>query len=141
VTKEQIDALLKLLDKPGVGMNDRDAVHKLQSTHLLVISVPILCPQIEYSILFSALERIEDMLRVVSDRVDNAGHLGRDDGKVVSELLVEIRAAVNDCQVSSKAGSAVQIANENRDSLSYLRPPYLVNRLHPRRGPVSDVTS
>jgi len=40
VTKEQIDALLKLLDKPDVGMNDGDAVHKLHSTHLLVVSVP-----------------------------------------------------------------------------------------------------
>jgi len=38
VTKEQIDALLKSLDKPGV---EGDAVHKLQSTHMSVASVPL----------------------------------------------------------------------------------------------------
>ena len=32
VTKEQIDALLKWLGEPGVGMNDVDAIHKLQLT-------------------------------------------------------------------------------------------------------------
>ena len=104
VTKEQIDALLKLLDKPGVGMNDGDAVHKLQSTHGSVISVP-LCLTI--LILSSALERIKDMLREASSRVENAGYFGTDDGKDVFELLAEIQAAVGDCQVSSKTGSAV----------------------------------
>ena len=38
VTKEQINALLKLLDKPDV---EGDAVHKLQSTHMSVVSVPL----------------------------------------------------------------------------------------------------
>ena len=32
VTKEQIDALLKLADKLDGGTNDGDAIHKLQST-------------------------------------------------------------------------------------------------------------
>ena len=32
MTKEQIDALLKLLDKLNGGTDDRDAIHKLQST-------------------------------------------------------------------------------------------------------------
>ena len=46
VTKEQINALLKCLDKSGVGMNDGDATHKLQperSGALLasVISAPL----------------------------------------------------------------------------------------------------
>jgi len=41
VTKEQINALLKLLDKPGV---EGDVVHKLQSTHMSVVSVPLFSP-------------------------------------------------------------------------------------------------
>jgi len=47
------------------------------------------------------------MLRDVSGRFENMGFLGRDEGKDVYELLVEIQAAVNDCQVSNKAASAV----------------------------------
>ena len=39
------------------------------------------------------------MLRELSDCVEGAG---RGDGKDVSELLVQIQVAVNDCQVSSK---------------------------------------
>jgi len=51
------------------------------------------------------------MLRELSDRVEGAG---RGDGKDVSELLVQIQAAVDDCQVSSKVGPAVQITNGRR---------------------------
>ena len=41
MTKEQIDALLKWLDKLGEGTNDGDAVRKLQSTQsdALLVSV------------------------------------------------------------------------------------------------------
>ena len=41
VTKEQIDALLKLLDKLGGGTNDGDAIHMLQSmqSDALLVSV------------------------------------------------------------------------------------------------------
>ena len=110
VTKEQFDNLVKSLDGLGLRTNDRDVVHKLQSSQsdALLVSVvlaPLYLPP--HSILCSALESINEKLRGVSDRVEEAGHLGRDDGKAVFELLVEIRAAVNGCQVSSEAGSAV----------------------------------
>ena len=105
MTKEQIDTLVKSLDGLGLGTNDEDVVRKPQSTQsdtLLVLVVLITLYLLPHSVLSSALERIKDKLRDGSDRVEKAGHLGRDDGKVVSELLVEIRAAVNDRQVSSK---------------------------------------
>jgi len=49
--------------------------------------------------LSSALERINGKLH----DIENAGHMGSNDEKVVSELVDEIRAAITNCQVSSKA--------------------------------------
>ena len=46
----------------------------------------------------------------MSDWIEGAGYTGSDeDGKAVSQLMDEIRAAIVDCQVSSKAqaGSAI----------------------------------
>jgi len=49
--------------------------------------------------LFSALERINGKLQ----DIETAGHMGSNGGNVVSELVDEIRAAITNCQVSSKA--------------------------------------
>jgi len=77
----------------------------------------------------------------VSDRVENAGYMERNDAKVLSEVMDEIRAVIVDCKVSIKirVSSVTQITNG--PSLLYLRLAYPANRLHPRRGPVSDATS
>ena len=93
MTKEQIDALVKSLDRLGLGDNDGLLVS--------VISAPLY--SILYLILSSALERINDKLRDVSNRIENAGYMGSNDGKAVSELMDEIRAAIANRQVSSKA--------------------------------------
>ena len=88
-------------------MNDGDAIHKLQPTRsdaLLasVISAPLCL--IQHSILSSALERIKDKFRDVSDRIGNPGYMGSTEGaKAVSQLIEEIRAAIADCQVSGNA--------------------------------------
>ena len=111
--KKQIDAFLKRLDKLGIGMNDGGAVRKLQSTQsdapfMSVISARLCL--IQYSILSSALERIKNKLRDMSDRIENPGYTESTEGaKVVSQFMEEIRAAVADCQVSGKAltGSAI----------------------------------
>ena len=52
------------------------------------------------------------MLRVISDRVENPGYLGSGDGKDVSQLLVDIRAAVTPSQTT----------NEHENSLKFLMP-------------------
>ena len=112
MTKEQIDALLKWLDKLGAGVNDGDAIRKLQPTRsdaLLasVISAPLCL--IQHSILSSALERIKDKFRDVSDRIENPGYMGStEDVKAVPQIMEEIRGAIADCQVSGKflTGSA-----------------------------------
>ena len=49
--------------------------------------------------LSSVLERINGKLQ----DIESAGHMGSSDGKVVSELVDEIRAAITNCQVSNKA--------------------------------------
>ena len=113
MTKEQIDALLKWLDKLGTGMQDGDAVRKLQPTQsdALPASVISVAPCLfQHLILSSALERIKVKLRDVSDRIENPGYMGSTEGaKAVSRLTEEIRAAITDCQVSGKVltGSAI----------------------------------
>ena len=44
---------------------------------------------------------MNDKLRVISDRIENTGSMGSNDGKVVSELVDKILAAVADRKVSS----------------------------------------
>ena len=51
------------------------------------------------------MERIGDKLQGVSDRVENAGRMERDDAKVVSEVMDEIRAVIVDCKVSSEVST------------------------------------
>ena len=94
MTKEQINALLKWLDKLGVGMNDGDAIHKLQPTRsgalfVSVVSAPLCL--IQHSILSSVLEQIKDKFQDVSDRIGNLGYIGSTEGaKAVSQLMEEI---------------------------------------------------
>ena len=106
-TKEQIDALLKRLDKLGVGVNDGDATHTLQPERSgALLASAILAPLclIQHSILSSALERIKDKVRDVSDCIENPGYMGNTEGaKAVSRLMEEIRTAIADCQVSGRA--------------------------------------
>ena len=107
MTKEQVDALLKLLDKLDGGTDDGDAIPHLQSTQseALLMSVTLDPPcLIKHRILSSTLERIKDKLRDASDRVRNTGYMGgNEDAKVVSELMDEIQGSVIDCQVSNRA--------------------------------------
>ena len=49
--------------------------------------------------LSSALERINGKFQ----DIETAGHMESNDGKIVSELVDEIRAAITNCQVSSEA--------------------------------------
>ena len=94
-------------------MNDGDAIRKLQPTRsdaLLasVISVPPCL--IRYQILSSALERIKDKFRDISDRIENPGYMGSTEGaRAMSQLMEENQAAIADFQVSGKAltGSAI----------------------------------
>ena len=106
MTKEQIDALVKSLDRLGLGTNDGDVVRKLQSAQtdgllMSVISIP-LCSY-PHRIFSSALEHIDNKLRDTFNRIEAAGCTGSDDGNIVSELVDEIRAAIANFQVSSKA--------------------------------------
>jgi hypothetical protein len=110
VAKDQINALVKSLDKLGLGTNE--VVHELQSTRsdtLLtsVILVP-LC-RIPHRIVPSTLEQVKNKLQDVSDRAENVGYMGSDDFKVVSELVDEIRAVIIDCKVSgeTQTGSVI----------------------------------
>ena len=114
MTREKIDTLLKWLDKLGLGTNDGDGVHILQSTQgdapafASVILVP-LC-SIQCSIRSSSLEGIKQKLQEVFNRIENAGYMGNDENvKVVSELMDDIRAAVINCQVSSEAQTVSDI--------------------------------
>jgi hypothetical protein len=125
VTKGEFDALVKSLNKLGLGVNDGDAVHRLQparSGALLtsVFSAP-LC-WVPHLILFSTLERFKDKLRDVSDCIENAGYTGsNEDAKVASQLMDEIRAAIVDCQVGNKVrtGSAIHFFSDERSLLHF----------------------
>lgn len=103
MTKGQIDALLKWLAGLGLGTNDGDVVHELQlarSDGPPVSVVLVFHYLIPHRILSSALEQVNDKLRDISDRIENAGYIGNN---VVSELMDEIRATITNSQVSSKA--------------------------------------
>jgi len=54
---------------------------------------------------FSGPERInvDNKLRDIFNRIESAGYMGVGGGKVVSELVDEIRAAITNFQVSNKA--------------------------------------
>ena len=65
----------------------------------------------------------------------------RNDAEVVSGIMDEIRAVIDDCKVSSKVQTRSEIEIIDEQSLSYLHLPYPVNRLHLRRGPALDATS
>ena len=54
---------------------------------------------------FSGPERIDadNKLRDISDRIESAGDMGVGGGKIVSELVDEIRTAIANFQVSNKA--------------------------------------
>ena len=106
MTKEQIDALVKGLGRLGLGTNDGDAVHKPRSTgndDLPMSVILISLYSIPHSILSSAPGRIDDKLRDISNRIEDAGYMGSNDGKAVPELMDEIRAAIANRQVSGKA--------------------------------------
>lgn len=108
MTKEQIDTLVKSLDRLGLGTNNGDGVHERNNGLLVsVISVPLY--PIPYLPLFSTLERINDKLRDIFNLIKNAGYIGSNNGKVVSELMDEIRAVITNCQVSSKAQTGSEI--------------------------------
>ena len=73
--------------------------------------VPCSCPSfrlipVEFHAEFSSstLERFEEKLQEISDRIENAGYTGSDgDAEVVSQVMDEVRTAIVDSQVSDKA--------------------------------------
>ena len=93
MTKEQIDTLVTSLNRLGLGEND--------GLLMSVISVPLYSTS--HSILSSALEQIDDKLQEISNRIKNAGYMESNDGKAVSEIMDEIRAAIANRRVSNKA--------------------------------------
>ena len=104
--KEQIDGLAKILDELRLGMDDGDGAHALQEmqgTTLLtsVVSIP-LC-WVLHLILSSAMGRMDEKLRDISDCVKSIGSTGRSNEKALGELVDEIRAAVNVLRVSSNS--------------------------------------
>ena len=106
MTKEQISSLAKSLDELRLGMDDGDGAHALQAVQgdtLLtsVISVPL--RRIPSLILSSAVGRMDDKLRDMTNRIDNMGSTGGGNEKVLSELVDEIRAAVSILRVSSNS--------------------------------------
>ncbi|KAF9785094.1 hypothetical protein BJ322DRAFT_1020694 [Thelephora terrestris] len=84
-TKEKIDALLKELDRLGLGVAGGDKAHESLPTRSEA-SLP-------------ALERIKYKLQGLSDRVKNLGRMGTsEDTKDLSDLIDGIRDAVIGCE-------------------------------------------
>lgn len=100
MTKEKVDALLERFEKLDVG---GDTVHGQDATQTDALLTSVISPSLYstiHSIPPSALERIEDKLRDVSDRVESGGHVAsNEDTKAVSELMDYIRDAVTSYQV------------------------------------------
>ena len=98
---------MERLDRLGLGANNEGTVPKQESARSDVLFVSVfsapLC-SILHRTLPSALSRIEDKLRDVSERVGNVGHAGsNEDTKVVSELMGYIRDIVDRQAVSDKS--------------------------------------
>ena len=103
MTKGQIDILLKWLARLGLGTNDEDVACKLRSARNNSPPVSVVLVSrylIPHRILSSAPEEVNDKLRDISDRIENAGYI---ESSVVSEFMDEIRVAITNSQVSTKA--------------------------------------
>ena len=144
MTKEQISSLAKSLDELRLGMEDGDGAHALQAVQgdtLLTSVIPVPLGRIPYLILPSAVGRMDDKLRDVTNRIENMGSTGGGNEKALSELVDEIRAVVSILRVSSnsRVGSVTWITNQ--PSLLHLCPPHLANYLHQHRRSSSDAAN
>ncbi|KAF9780436.1 hypothetical protein BJ322DRAFT_1213591 [Thelephora terrestris] len=91
-TKENIDALLKELDRLGLGVDSGDTAREVRPTQ----SAPTL----------TALEEIRDKLQALSDRIENVGRMGSNEEiKDLSALIDGIRDIVADRQYITLAAS------------------------------------
>ena len=86
---------------------------------------------------------MEDKLRDMADRIEKIESTGSSNGKLLSELVDEIRAVVSILRVSSdsRVGFVTQITNP--PSLLHLRPPHLAkaNYLRQHQRSSSDAAS
>ena len=104
--KEQVDSLTKILDELRLGMDDGDGAYALQAMQgatLLTSVVSILLCWAVHLILSSAMGRMDEKLRDISDRVESMGSTGSKNEKVLAELVDEIRAAVSILRVSNNS--------------------------------------
>ena len=144
MTKEQISSLAKSLDELRLGMDDGDGAHALQAMQgdtLLTLVVSLLLGRIPHLTLFSAVGRMDDKLRNMADRVENIGSAGSGNEKVLSELVVEIRAVVSVLRVSDNSRAGLVTQTTNQPSPLHLRPPHLANCLRQRRRSSSGATN
>lgn len=86
----------------GLGAENWSVVTARNDAALLsAIQAFLACSFVEFSP--SALERIKDKLKEVSDRIENMGRVGNnEDVKAVAQLVDHIRDAVTDCKVSGE---------------------------------------
>ena len=136
--------MLKELGRLGLGADGADVATKLQLTRsdAAIASVDFVLYSISYRILCRALERIEDKLQDLPDRIEKVGRIGSEENtKDVPDRVDGIQATAVDCQVSSMAqtGSAIRLVYG--PSSLHFQPAYPVNYPHQPPEPSLDAKS